>query len=110
MIAVYETIDLGLIESLKAVSPTPNFSPVTLLQGNNPVIFTDPIHKDTAYIYHAFGVHVLNIGPVLQHLATALRGDDDASGTQLESSLKESVGTSVQPILSTFSIEGRSVQ
>ncbi|KAJ6599216.1 hypothetical protein DFH09DRAFT_1356311 [Mycena vulgaris] len=96
MLAVYETIDLGFITVLSGQ--------LDLLQGNHPVFLADPIHDDTVYVYHAFGVHTLNLGPLLQSLAVALRaGDDD--GTALGAALQKSAGTSVTPILTTFSVE-----
>ncbi|KAF8211309.1 hypothetical protein K438DRAFT_1807092 [Mycena galopus ATCC 62051] len=98
MLAVYETIDLGLVAMLAGQ--------LGLLQGNHPVFLADPIHDDTVYIYHAFGVHTLHLGPVLQSLAVALREDDD-DGTALGAALQKSAGTSVTPILTTFSVERR---
>ncbi|KAJ7904339.1 hypothetical protein B0H14DRAFT_3079228 [Mycena olivaceomarginata] len=98
MLAVYETIDLGLVAMLKGQ--------LGLLEGNHPVFLADPIHDDTVYVYHAFGVHTLHLGPLLQSLAVALRtGDDD--GTALSAALQKSAGTSVTPILTTFSVERR---
>ncbi|KAJ6516069.1 hypothetical protein C8R45DRAFT_855821 [Mycena sanguinolenta] len=98
MLAVYETIDLGLVSMLAGQ--------LGLLQGNHPVFLADPIHDDTVYVYHAFGVHTLHLGPLLQSLAIALRvGDDD--GTALSAALEKSAGTSVTPILTTFSVERR---
>jgi nucleoporin NUP82 len=108
MLAVYETIDLGLVSTLTQISAGPNEPPLLhLLQGNHPVFHTDPIHDDTVYAYHAFGVHALDIGPVLQSLATALRAEDD---TSLDARVQKSVGTSVHPILTTFSVERRYFQ
>lgn len=104
MFAVYETIDLGVISMLKTPSSTAN-SLLDLLQTNHPVILPDPIHDDTLYIYHAFGVHSLEFGDLLRSLATALRADDD--GTTLSNMLEKSVGTHVSPILSTFSVQRR---
>jgi nucleoporin NUP82 len=105
MLAVYETIDLGLVSTLGQISGPPSDSPVLdLLQGNHPVFLTDPIHDDTVYVYHAFGVHSLDIGPVLQSLAIALRTEDD---TSLDARVQNSAGTSVHPILTTFSVERR---
>jgi nucleoporin NUP82 len=79
-----------------------------LFQGNHPVFLADPIHDDTVYVYHAFGVHTLHLGPLLQSLALALRtGDDD--GTALSAALQKSAGTAVTPILTTFSVERRFV-
>lgn len=105
MFAVYETIDLGVISMLKTPSSSAN-SLLDLLQGNHPVIHPDPIHDDTVYIYHAFGVHSLEFGDLLRSLATALRADDD-DGTALSALLENPVGAHVSPILSTFSIQRR---
>ncbi|KAG6890889.1 hypothetical protein C0995_000846 [Termitomyces sp. Mi166 len=106
MLAVYETIDLGLMSTLNKISLAPGQVPLSdLLQGNHPVFLLDPIHTETFYVYHAFGVHGLNIGPVLQSLASALHNDDDSGATSLHAALQNSAGTTVQPILSTFSVE-----
>lgn len=108
MLAVYETIDLGLVSSLADLSDAPGQErALSLLQGNHPVFFVDPIHDDTIYVYHAFGVHALNLGAVLQSLANALRIEDDPSDTSLTAALRTPAETAVQPILSTFSIERR---
>lgn len=104
MLAVYETIDLGLVSTLGQISAPPDDPPLDLLQGNHPVFLADPIHDDTVYVYHAFGVHTLDIGPVLQSLAIALRAEDDAS---LDARVRNSAGTAVHPILTTFSVERR---
>ncbi|KAG6855012.1 hypothetical protein C0991_005941 [Blastosporella zonata] len=108
MLAVYETIDLGLVSTLNQLTVTPGQGPLLdLLQANHPVFLLDPIHTEAFYVCHAFGVHGLNIGPVLQSLAAALRTDDDSGGTSLDAALQKSAGTTVQPILTTFSIERR---
>lgn len=111
MLAVYETIDLGLFSALKRVSSssTDSTSAVDLLRGNHPVFLPDPIHDDTVYVYHAFGVHALYLGTMLQSLASALRDDDDDVDTGLTESLKKCGGTDVQPILTTFSVERKYV-
>lgn len=107
MLAVYETIDLGLVSTLKSISPALNQPPVLdLLTGNHPSFLTDPIHDDVVYVYHAFGVHALDIGPLLQGLSAALRADDE-SDKSLTSALQRSLGTVVKPILTTFSVERR---
>lgn len=104
MLAVYETIDLGIVSQLLSTSPDTSQRPpvLDLLQANYPVFVIDPIHDDTLYVYHAFGVHALHLEPVLNNLAIALK--DDESGA-LTSALKKGTLTTVQPILSTFSIE-----
>lgn len=105
MFAVYETIDLGLISMLK--TPSSSTGPLLdLLQANHPVILPDPIHDDTIYIYHAFGVHSLEFGDLLRSLATALRADDD-DGATLNNALEKSIGAHVSSILSTFSFQRR---
>ncbi|KAJ2924970.1 hypothetical protein H1R20_g12145, partial [Candolleomyces eurysporus] len=106
MLAVYECIDLGLISSLKQVTARPNDPPILeLLQGNHPLFLVDPIHPDVVYVYHAFGVHSLNIAPVLENLAQALRIDDDDADKSLQSTLEQCAQTTVRPILTTFSVE-----
>jgi nucleoporin NUP82 len=106
MFAVYETIDLGLVSTLSRISSTPTDSSIMdLLQGNHPVFHVDPIHDDTVYVYHAFGVHALCLGPMLQSLAAALRTANDTDGPELTSALRKCGGTSVHPILTTFSVE-----
>ncbi|KAJ7591256.1 hypothetical protein C8J56DRAFT_1136358 [Mycena floridula] len=108
MLAVYETIDLGLVSSLAGLSVRPGeVSPMSLLQGNHPVLLVDPIHDDTIYVYHAFGVYVLRLGAVLQGLATALKSEEDDAGAALEATLRTPTETAVQSILSTFSVERR---
>ncbi|KAG5637461.1 hypothetical protein H0H81_004478 [Sphagnurus paluster] len=106
MLAVYETIDLSIVSTLNAITASAGqASPLELLQANHPVFLPDPIHADAIYVYHAFGVHALNIGPVLQSLAIALRMDDDSAGASLDTALKKSAETTVEPILTTLSVE-----
>ncbi|KAL0581995.1 hypothetical protein V5O48_000053 [Marasmius crinis-equi] len=101
MLAVYESIDLGLVSLLNSLtSSTSNHSNLDLLQGNHPVLISDPVHLDTLYVYHAFGVHALNLRPVLQNL---LPIDEETN-----QNLQLTAETTVQPVLSTFSIERRS--
>ncbi|KAF8631152.1 hypothetical protein AX15_002498 [Amanita polypyramis BW_CC] len=101
MLAVYENIDLGLVSLLKQTSDTGK--ELELLQGNHPLFYSDPIHDDTVYIYHAFGVHSLHLGPIFQSLISALRieGEDEQS---LRATLQDSALTTVQSILSTYSV------
>nr|GAT54001.1 predicted protein [Mycena chlorophos] len=97
MLAVYETIDLGLVTTLAGQ--------LNLLEGNYAAFLADPIHDDTVYVYHAMGVHSLNLGQLLHNLSSALRADDE--NTALSSALKKATGTSVTPIVTTFSVERR---
>ncbi|KAG2152099.1 hypothetical protein BD769DRAFT_1403131 [Suillus cothurnatus] len=107
MLAVYECIDLGLISMLKQTSPLSSGTPILdLLQANHPVLLMDPIHDDTVYVYHAFGVHVLDFGDLLQCLTSGLRADDD-DGVALNQALQKSAGTHVVPLLNTYSVDRR---
>lgn len=104
MLAVYETIDLGLVSSLIKSSPERRI--LDLLQGNYPVFLPDPIHDETIYVYHAFGVHALRLAQLLQNLATALRDDVSTDGGEaLAGALGKVGGATVQPILTTYSVE-----
>ncbi|RPD67026.1 hypothetical protein L226DRAFT_529416 [Lentinus tigrinus ALCF2SS1-7] len=108
MLAVYESIDLGIVSSLTKASSRRGESLLNLIQGNHPVFQLDPIHDDTLYVYHAFGVHVLNLRALLRSLAAVLRdGNDSEAGSSsgLEASLETVKSTEVQPILLTFSVE-----
>ncbi|EIM88529.1 uncharacterized protein STEHIDRAFT_77614 [Stereum hirsutum FP-91666 SS1] len=102
MLAVYESVDLGLVSMLSSCQPPL----LDLLAGNQPVLHADPIHDDTVYVYHAFGVHALYLDKLLRSLAAALHGDP--TDKALLSSLEESEQTDVRPVVSTFSVERRS--
>lgn len=101
MIAVYETIDLGIVSSLSADSG-PKTESLELLEGNHITFYPDPIHDDTIYAYHAFGVHVLNLNPIFQNLAAAMKEEDENT---LKDTVQNSAHTSVQAVLDTYSIE-----
>ncbi|KAH9850721.1 hypothetical protein C2E23DRAFT_833937 [Lenzites betulinus] len=109
MLATYESIDLGIISTLKSASTSQRGqSLLELVQGNHPVFLSDPIHDDTIYIYHAFGLHVLQLEPLLKGLAIALRdtnGESNSDAGSLETTLEKVAQTDVLPILLTFSIE-----
>lgn len=108
MLAVYETIDFGLVSTLNSLSTVPsNSTPLLdLLSYNHPTFVLDPLHDDTVYVYHAFGVHVLDVAPVLQSLTSALRTDDENESV-LKAGLQKSVMSNVQTVLNTFSVERR---
>ena len=105
MLAVYETVDLGLAETLsKAKAGRSDL--LELLTANHPVFVQDSIHDETVYVYHAFGVHALHLGPVLRNLANALRDDVSNDGnSSLVTAVDNAGGTGVRPILTTFSPE-----
>jgi nucleoporin NUP82 len=105
MLAVYETIDLGIVSTLSQYSVQSRSPLLDLLQGNHPVFLPDPIHEDAVYVYHAFGVHGLYLGVLLQSLAVALREADNGEGAALDAALQKIGGSSVQPILNSYSVE-----
>ncbi|KAI0750939.1 hypothetical protein C8Q80DRAFT_1335569 [Daedaleopsis nitida] len=106
MLATYESIDLGILSTLRKSSP----SLLDLVKGNHPVFQLDPIHDDALYVYHAFGVHALHLGSLLKGLAILLRdgNESDNNGSGLEASLETVKNTEVHPILLTFSVEQQS--
>ncbi len=108
MLAVYETIDLGLISQLSSTSASGEM--LALLEANYPVFMVDPIHDDALYIYHAFGVHALHLGSVLESLTVALKADDNDVDEALTKALQKSSTTNVHMILSTLSVEKKYVR
>jgi nucleoporin NUP82 len=117
MVAVYETIDLGLASILSQMTPSEPTSwlgkqqdnsrdLLDLLQVNCPVFLPDPIYQDTIYIYHAFGVHCLNMSRWLQPLARSLCDDVNQEVARL---VNNSIGTEVTCMLDTFSLESKYV-
>jgi nucleoporin NUP82 len=109
MLAVYESIDLGLVSALGQRSSHSRSILLDLLQGNHPVFLLDPIHEDAVYVYHAFGVHALHLGPLLQSLAAGLREVEDDGGTSLNAAIQRAGGSSVKPLLNSYSVERQSV-
>jgi len=103
MLAVYETIDLGLIEALSTTQPPS----LDLLQGNSPVFLLDPIHGDTIYVYHGFGVHAILLYKMLHTLSSALHSISNGAEDALLTALRSPVSAEVQPIVTTFSVERR---
>ncbi|KAI6034264.1 hypothetical protein BKA83DRAFT_4187528 [Pisolithus microcarpus] len=104
MCAVYESIDLGLISMLGESSGERSL--LDLLQANHPLLYGDPMHDDRVYVTHAFGVHALDFGELLQCLSAALRTDDE-EGSSLLQALEKSTATRVTAILNTFSVQRR---
>lgn len=103
MFAVYETVDLGIVSMLGKIDP----SLLDILQGNHPVFVPDPIHGDSLYLYHAFGVQVLNFRALLEGLTVALQDECDDKDGALQEELEKGQGNKVTSILSTFSVERR---
>lgn len=110
-LVVYESIDLGLVSKLKEPSAVLLENPLLeLLQANHPILLRDPIHDDTVYVYHAFGVHALEFRELLQCLAAALRinNEEEDSNNEEESmhpAVEKPAYTQVTAMLDTFSIQ-----
>jgi nucleoporin NUP82 len=111
MVAVYETIDLGMVSMLSRPAPsepsswlgqqqTKSSDLLELLHANHPVFASDPIYNDTVYLYHTFGVHSLNMSHWLQPLASSLSGHVDEEVGRL---VKEARGTEVTSLMDSFS-------
>jgi nucleoporin NUP82 len=103
MLAVYETIDLGLINALSTTQP-PSFN---LLQGNHPIFLPDPIHGDTVYVYHGFGVHAIHLNTMLRALSNALHSISSGTENALLAAFRSPSPAEVQSIVTTFSVEKR---
>ncbi|KAI9513186.1 hypothetical protein F5148DRAFT_1273147 [Russula earlei] len=103
MLAVYETIDLGLIDTLSTTHP----SSLHLLEANSPIFLPDPIHGDTIYVYHGFGVHAILLFKMLHTLSNALHSIASGAEGALLAALRSPVSAEVQPIVTTFSVERR---
>jgi len=100
MLAVYETIDLGLIEVLSTTQP----SSFNLIQSNYPVFLPDPIHGDTVYVYHGFGVHAIHLYKMLRALSNALHSVSGGAENALSATFRNPAPAEVQPIVTTFSV------
>jgi nucleoporin NUP82 len=103
MLAVYETIDLGLIEVLSTTQP----SSLNLIQNNYPVFLPDPIHGDTVYVYHGFGVHAIHLHKMLRALSNALHSVSSGTENALLAAFRSPASVEVQPTVTTFSVERR---
>lgn len=97
MFVVYECIDLGILEAL----PTSEDARFRFINNNHIEFYPDPVHDDMIYAYHGFGIHVLNLNSIFQHLASSVKQDDDE---RLERTIATPAQTSIQAILSTYSV------
>ena len=109
VLSTYETIDLALKDKL--LEGTPNAgepSLLDLLKADHPVFLQDPIHDDTVYVYHAFGVDALNLAPLFHNLVSAVQDNVANENDEALSSAVENAGaTIVEPVLTTFSVDRR---
>lgn len=87
---IYETIDLGLLDTAldSGVSSQSAASDLLLsrMASNRPSFVRDPLYGDTLYVYHAFGAHCLGFATWVPKLIEALNMpsqdelDNDADG------------------------------
>lgn len=111
MLVVYETIDLGLVSAVTTASassqPTLSFERYRekdILRLNRPVFVADPIYQDMLYLYHACGLHSLNLSPWLQPLANSMQQGIEKGVGNL---VAKGIATEVTSMISTFSAKTR---
>lgn len=63
------------------------------------MIQQDPIYDDTVYVYHAFGVHMIDTGTLLSALTAALKEEDES---KLAEGIEKAGKASVFALLNTF--------
>ncbi|KZW04291.1 hypothetical protein EXIGLDRAFT_758582 [Exidia glandulosa HHB12029] len=93
LLTVFETVDLGVLKSLKSSGMRP--ADITdALSTNFPLFVVDPLYSDTIYVYHAFGVHCLLLRRWVSTLFRALAAEDKGrDATAVDASLNKSLGT-----------------
>ncbi len=96
VLTVFETIDL-------AFPTTAEGGMTNVLDHSYPILRLDPIHDDTLYVYHPFGVHLVDLGQVVRSIIPTFKEDIELS-MDFDGS---EVGCSVSQILDTFSMERR---
>ena len=124
-LAVYETIDLGLVGELDAQAPALDESLARLslaspsqraLEYNVPLLARDPIHATRVYVRHALGAHALNLEPWLPALAMALSGvaesadGDEAGEREIERALHRGGPTDVRWLVKLSELDAGSVR
>ncbi|MCO5565645.1 hypothetical protein L7F22_019319 [Adiantum nelumboides] len=86
LLLVYESIDLGILSSLKNVQDFEH------ALRSNPVRFVlDPLYSDFIYVHHLAGAHVIGISRWSNQIAQALESDNNNSGVSAVASSLERV-------------------
>jgi nucleoporin NUP82 len=77
-LAVYESIDLGLLPELKNAPGHSGSieSRYTVLVNDPPAILRDPFDNTTFFVHHALGVHRISLAPWINGLTAALNADE----------------------------------
>ncbi|KAL8291645.1 hypothetical protein RQP46_001903 [Phenoliferia psychrophenolica] len=103
LLAVYESVDLGLAEVVAANGGGS-------LETNYPTFVSDPVYPDVLYVYHALGAHCLLMAKWLDAVADVVSGsssdeptaDDEAAIQKVaERTLREQEPTEVLWVLKT---------
>lgn len=103
LLAVYETIDLGLAAALEEGERSVGQG----LQDNCPTFVKDPLYPYTLYVYHALGGHCLLLSRWLDALADitlSAEEDEEKLQKEVERTLRAQQATDVLWILKTVSI------
>ena len=94
-LAVYETIDLGLLPSIESSASALDV---------DPTVVVDPLYEDTLYVYHAFGVHCIVLRRWMDALSEALAvKDEDKRDTELDRFFGRSIESDVVMVVDTRS-------
>lgn len=101
-ITTYETIDLGIISQVLSSSKSPGSCLPELIERNHVTFYPDPIHDDTIYVYHAFGVHVINLNAVFQSMASTMEEENEKKHRD---GVSDSAYSTVRALFSTYSTE-----
>jgi nucleoporin NUP82 len=101
---VYESIDLGVLTTLKRSSSTSSSDLSPLLESNFPTFQADPLYPGRIYISHAVGVHVIDTREWMTALFLAMQDEVTANVSQ---GIKGAGESEVVYLLNTLSIEDR---
>ena len=105
-LVVYETIDLGLLSTLRTSLPTAAPSTIAeIIENNWTTIAKDSLYSDTLYIHHSLGAHCLLLSNWLDELASSVASPEEDAGilqNEVERSLKTLKETEVLWILKTI--------
>jgi nucleoporin NUP82 len=96
MLATYETIDLGILrQTTQAVRP----AAADLESSNFPVLVSDPSREEALYVYHALGVHSIDLSRLANTVTRAMRtAAENDDGLLFDSNAG---GAIVAPLVST---------
>lgn len=105
-LAVYESIDLGLLPELKNAPGHSGSieSRYTVLINDPPAILQDPFDHATFFVHHALGVHRISLAPWVNGLTAALDADEPEKLDQFWSSGIKSDNTWAVDVLGENSV------